>query len=222
MPVFSVVIPLYNKEKYIQNTIKSALNQTFKDFEIIVVNDGSTDSSLAIVKQIEDSRIKIFTIKNGGVSRARNFGIEKAKSDLIAFLDADDLWRNNHLEELYKLWKDHPNCGLYAMGYSKKFNNSKPISAVFVGLNNYSGIVKDFFKSSTVDCVATSSSVVIQRFVFNEIGGFNQSLKRREDTELWIRLALRFKIAFCNEISVLILFSSYENHLSKSKMTIIL
>ena len=217
MPVFSIIIPLYNQEKYIQNTIESALNQTFKDFEIIVVNDGSTDSSLAIVKQIEDSRIKIFSIKNGGVSRARNFGIEKAKSDLIAFLDADDLWRNNHLEALYKLWKDHPNCGLYAMGYSKKFDNSKPISAVFVDLNNYSGIVKDFFKSSTVDCVATSSSVVIQRFVFNEIGGFNQSLKRREDTELWIRLALRFKIAFCNEISVLILFSSYENHLSKSK-----
>ena len=88
MPVFSIIIPLYNKEKYIQNTIESALHQTFTDFEIIVVNDGSTDSSLAIVEQIEDSRIKIFSTKNGGVSKARNYGIEKAQSDLIAFLDS--------------------------------------------------------------------------------------------------------------------------------------
>lgn len=217
MPVFSVVIPLYNKEKYIQNTIKSALNQTFKDFEIIVVNDGSTDSSLAIVKQIEDSRIKIFSIKNGGVSRARNFGIEKAKSDLIAFLDADDLWRNNHLEKLYKLWKDHPNCGLYAMGYSKKFNNSKPISAVFVGLNNYSGIVKDFFKSSTVDCVAWTSAVMIPAYIFKNNSHFNESLKSGQDTEMWIRIALEEKVAFNSKPTALKVTYCDENHLSTSK-----
>jgi len=217
MPVFSIIIPLYNKEKYIQNTIESALNQTFKDFEIIVVNDGSTDSSLAIVKQIEDSRIKIFSIKNGGVSRARNFGIEKAKSDLIAFLDADDLWRNNHLEELYKLWKDHPNCGLYAMGYSKKFDNSIPISAVFVNLNNYSGIVKDFFKSSTVDCVAWTSAVMIPAHIFKNNSHFNESLKSGQDTEMWIRIALKEKVAFNSKPTALKLTYCYENHLSTSK-----
>lgn len=220
MPVFSIIIPLYNKEKYIQNTIKSALNQTFKDFEIIVVNDGSTDSSLAIVKQIEDSRIKIFSIKNGGVSRARNFGIEKAKSDLIAFLDADDLWRNNHLEELYKLWKDHPNCGLYAMGYSKKFDNSIPISAVFVDLNNYSGIVKDFFKSSTVDCVAWTSAVMIPAYIFKNNSHFNESLKSGQDTEMWIRIALKEKVAFNSKPTALKVTYCDENHLSTSKFVI--
>ncbi len=217
MPVFSIIIPLYNKEKYIQNTIESALHQTFTDFEIIVVNDGSTDSSLAIVEQIEDSRIKIFSTKNGGVSKARNYGIEKAQSDLIAFLDGDDLWEENHLESLYKLWKKYPNCGLYASGYSKKFDNSRPIKAVFAGLEDFFGVVEDFFKASIIDCLATSSSVMIQRFVFNKIGGFNQILKRREDTEFWIRIALQFKIAFSSKITVKILFNPLENHLSKSK-----
>lgn len=88
MPFFSVVIPLYNKENYIQDTIESALNQTFADFEIIVVNDGSTDESLDIVENNNDSRIKTHSIKNSGVSRARNIGIQKAKSDYIVFLDA--------------------------------------------------------------------------------------------------------------------------------------
>ena len=77
MPFFSIIIPLYNKEKFIENTIQSALNQTFLDFELIVVNDGSTDRSLELVKAFKDQRIKIYTIRNGGVSKARNFGIQK-------------------------------------------------------------------------------------------------------------------------------------------------
>ena len=118
MPFFSIIIPLYNKEKFIENTIQSALNQTFLDFELIVVSDGSTDRSLELVKAFKDQRIKIYTIRNGGVSKARNFGIQKASTNLIVLLDADDLWKSNHLEELYNLRKAHPNCGLYAMGLS--------------------------------------------------------------------------------------------------------
>src|SRR4051812_32162135 len=98
MAFFSVIIPLYNKANYIENTIKSVLNQTFTDFEIIVVNDESTDESETIVLGFNDKRIQLFNQKNQGVSVARNHGIEKAKGKLVAFLDADDYWFHNHLE----------------------------------------------------------------------------------------------------------------------------
>jgi len=90
--MFSVVIPLYNKERSVKNTIESVLNQTFQDFEVIVVNDGSTDNSLEVVKSFNDERIRIINQKNSGVSSARNRGIKEAKYEWIAFLDADDLW----------------------------------------------------------------------------------------------------------------------------------
>ena len=90
--MISVVIPLYNKEKYIKRAIESVLNQTFQKFEIIVVNDGSTDKSAEIVQNIKDPRIRLINQKNAGVSAARNRGIQEAKYEYIAFLDADDFW----------------------------------------------------------------------------------------------------------------------------------
>src|SRR6056300_1045134 len=101
MPYFSVVIPLYNKEKFIEDTLKSVLNQTFNDFEVIIVNDGSSDNSLSIVEQFKSEKIRLFTNKNRGLSYTRNFGIKKAKSQYIGFLDADDLWENDFLETVY-------------------------------------------------------------------------------------------------------------------------
>ena len=91
MPVISVVIPVYNKEKFIENTICSVLNQTLSDFELIIVNDSSTDKSLSIIDSIKDKLIKTYTIKNSGVSKSRNYGVEKSSANLIAFLYADDL-----------------------------------------------------------------------------------------------------------------------------------
>ena len=105
MPRFSVIIPIYNKEKDVETTIKSVLNQTYIDYEIILVDDGSTDNSLNIVNAIEDDRIQIFTKQNEGVSKTRNYGITKAKAEYIAFLDADDYWYPNHLEILHNLIK---------------------------------------------------------------------------------------------------------------------
>ena len=103
MATVSIVIPLYNKGFIIHKTIKSVLEQTFTDFEVVIVNDGSTDSSFEIVSQFSDKRIKLFQQENKGAASARNVGIEKATSNLIAFLDADDFWYPNHLEELVKL-----------------------------------------------------------------------------------------------------------------------
>ena len=105
---FSIVIPLYNKESYIEKTLKSVLNQTFTHYEIIVINDGSTDDSEATVLEFNDKRIQLYNQKNQGAAVARNLGIEKAKYNYIAFLDADDLWMENHLETLKTLIQDFP------------------------------------------------------------------------------------------------------------------
>ena len=220
MPFFSVVIPLYNKENYIQDTIESALNQTFADFEIIVVNDGSTDESLNIVENNNDSRIKTHSIKNSGVSRARNIGIQKAKSDYIVFLDADDLWKKNHLDELFKLLKANPDCGIYAMGYFKIFNSSRPIKASFHGHDNFCGIVENFFLASTIDCIAWTSAVMIPKSTFKTIGYFNESLKSGQDTELWIRIALKEKVAFNSKATAIKVIHNNEKHLSSSQHVI--
>ncbi|EFT3180475.1 glycosyltransferase family 2 protein, partial [Escherichia coli] len=96
----TVVIPLYNKSQSIESTIKSVLNQTHTDFELIVVNDGSTDGSENVIKQFTDERIKLLNITNSGVSVARNTGIRSAKSSYVCLLDADDYWLPNHLEKI--------------------------------------------------------------------------------------------------------------------------
>lgn len=220
MPFFSIIIPLYNKEKFIENTIQSVLGQSFEDFELIVVNDGSTDKSLELVNKLKDKRIKTYSISNAGVSKARNFGIQKATSKLIVFLDADDLWKNNHLQELYKLRKTHPHCGLYAMGYTKKFDNADPIHAHYFGLEKHSGVVDDFFLSSIVDCIAWTSALMVPKIVFQKLGGFNDGLKTSEDTEMWIRIALNYPVAFCWKMTACKLQMSDENHLSMSKLRV--
>ena len=215
MPVISVVIPVYNKEKFIENTIYSVLNQTLSDFELIIVDDSSTDKSLSIIDSIKDKRIKTYSIKNSGVSKSRNYGVEKSTSNLIAFLDADDLWKNNHLEQLYKLYLENPNCGMYAMSYIKNIN-FKSYKKSYFGLSNFSGILENFFTSSSVDCIASSSSVMIPLNVFKKINGFNENLKKREDTALWIKIALNYKIAFSTITTVEIVITEHGNHLSKS------
>ena len=101
MPFFSVIVPLYNKENFVENTLKSVLNQNFTDFEVIIVNDGSIDKSEEKVKGFNDDRIKYFYQENQGASSARNFGIEKANSNYIAFIDADDYWFPNFLQEMF-------------------------------------------------------------------------------------------------------------------------
>ena len=115
--MISVVIPLYNKEKQIANTLHSVLRQTFQNFEIVVVDDGSTDNSVQEVEKVNDIRIRIVHQKNAGVSAARNKGIEEARYDLIAFLDADDKWDQEYLQTQYGLYEKYSDCSVYACNY---------------------------------------------------------------------------------------------------------
>jgi glycosyltransferase involved in cell wall biosynthesis len=117
MPFYTIIIPLYNKEAHIKATLDSVLAQTFENFEVIIVNDGSTDRSMDIISTFKDKRIQIINKKNEGVSTARNLGIKNAKGDFIAFLDADDIWYPTHLEDLKNLIAHFPNCGLYCTAY---------------------------------------------------------------------------------------------------------
>jgi glycosyltransferase involved in cell wall biosynthesis len=219
MAYFSIIIPLYNKEKHIKDTLNSVLSQTNKNFEIIIVNDGSTDESELEVKSIQDERIKLYTIENHGVSYARNYGVKKASSDFIVLLDADDYWKPHHLENLKKLQQAFPSCGLYAVAYESAFGE-RNIPSKYHNIplqQNWMGIVDDFFESSTINCIASSSSVMIPRSVYEEVGGFDTTYNSGEDIDLWIRIALNYDVSFNNNVSVEINMIA-ENQASQSSI----
>ena len=115
--MISVVIPLYNKERYIERAVYSVLSQTFQQFEIVIVNDGSTDGSVSVIERMNNPLIRLIHQKNGGVSAARNRGIEEARFEYIAFLDADDEWKENHLEVIAGLIRKFPECGVFGTSY---------------------------------------------------------------------------------------------------------
>lgn len=216
-PYFSVVIPLYNKAQEITATLSSVLAQAFTDFEIIIINDGSTDDSLEIVQKINDERIRIFATENKGVSHARNFGIQRSRSKIIAFLDADDLWKPNHLKDLKSLFETYPNCGMYCKAYQKEYYNQIVVEGRYNGIEKgFNGILDDYFKYSVLDSIACSSAIAIPKRILDTHGYFDESLKSGQDTDLWIRIALKERTAFSSTITATIVFTNSNNHLSQS------
>lgn len=220
MPFLSVIIPLYNKGFIISETLQSVLAQTFTDFEVVVINDGSTDNGFEIVSQFLDERIKCFQQKNKGVAAARNLGIAKAKGEFIAFLDADDYWYPNHLEELVKLINDFPNCGMYCSRYQTMIAKNHIINNSFSYsfADDYRGIVSDFFQASLVNRIATSSSIIVPKNIILEFNGFNIAISNGEDLELWIKIAIKNNVAINNVISAIYHFEA-QNSLAKLKFT---
>lgn len=203
MSFFSIIIPLYNKENEIEKTLQSVFNQIFTDYEVIVINDGSTDKSEQKVNLFSDERLRLITTKNQGVAHARNLGISEAKGQLIAFLDADDYWFPMHLESLYQLNQNFPEAGLLATNYQFYYSDKKRITPIFEGIptEKWSGIVPDFFKSSMKYRLVCSSTVAIKRVVFDEIGNF-KNYNAGEDNEMWLRIAIHYPVAFNNQVGV--------------------
>lgn len=201
---FSVVIPLYNKEKDIANTIDSVLAQTHLNFELIIVNDGSTDNSRRVVEQFKDDRIFLYNKSNGGAASARNYGVQKSNAEYIAFLDGDDYWYPDHLETLDEMIKKFPQARWYAKAYEVKHNKhltipmKSPVNSFGV---NWTGEIDDFFANSMIDCLAWTSSVCMRKDFFNELGGFNLNYDTGQDMDLWIRAALSSKLCFCNKVT---------------------
>lgn len=209
MPFFSVVIPVYNKAKYLKNTIESVLSQTFDDYEIIIINDGSTDESEAIIKQFDGSKINYFFQENKGVSCARNFGIDQAAANYIAFLDADDFWFPNHLSELKNLIADFPNCGMYCNRYTIKTAAKHFQKISFRGItSSYRGIIENYFYSNKPFRVPTCSSIAVSKEILLEFNSFNKNRSSGEDVELFIKIGIKYPIAISNETTVLYNFDT--------------
>lgn len=187
---FSVIIPLYNKEQSIVNTLLSVLNQTYKDFEIVVINDGSTDSSVNLVKKIKDERIKIIHQENKGVSAARNRGIKEASYDWVAFLDGDDLWEANHLQEIVNMMDLYPAEKIFVTSF--QYSDGREMFK-----HQRDGIIfeiKKYFKEVIKEELIWTSIIVIHRQCFEKSGLFNVLFNRGEDLDLWARLAKEYKI----------------------------
>lgn len=203
MPLVSVVIPLYNKEPHISIALNSVLNQTCQEFEVIIVDDGSTDKGAEVVKSFTDPRIRLIQQENAGVSAARNKGIEEAKADLIAFLDADDEWTPSFLETVLRLRNKYPEAGAYATAYKKRFPNNNEKKLQFYGLpeGKTEGLLTSYFKSATEGKLPVrSSNVAIPKNCIHNVGNFSIGKWWGEDSDMWGRIALKYPIAFSMDV----------------------
>lgn len=198
---FSVVVPLYNKEQYVSKALMSVLSQTFRDFELIVVNDGSTDNSLSVARHVlEGSEARIIDQQNVGVSTARNNGVAASIGEYICFLDADDWWEPDFLERMKSLVLEYPEAGIYGCGYYLVKNGKRRVAPIGVPSGFEKGIINYCQVYSTTLCMPLSSiSVAIPRPVFNSFDGFKAFLKFGEDFDLWIRIALKHPVVFLNK-----------------------
>jgi glycosyltransferase involved in cell wall biosynthesis len=196
----SVIIPLYNKKDTVQRAIDSILNQTVLPNEIIVVNDGSTDGSEKIVEAIHHPLIKLIHQENAGVSAARNKGIEFAKSEWVAFLDADDYWDERYLETIRELHFNYPEAKVLATNYRYLLHTGEIKESKINNLsfgNKKHGILDNYFQvASTSNPPICSSAVVAFKKELQSIGSFPLGIKSGEDLLTWSRLALRNVIAY--------------------------
>ena len=197
--MISVVIPLYNKEKQIAYTLQSVFNQTFQDFEIVIIDDGSTDGSVAEVEKFSDSRIRLIHQQNAGVSAARNRGIGEAKGELIAFLDADDEWKPEYLASQYYLYQKYPDCSVYACNYEFRDLDGKVTPTIIRKLpfSGDVGILTNYFEvASCSNPPICSISIMVKKQAIQDIGGFPVGIKSGEDLLTWARLAIENNIAY--------------------------
>jgi glycosyltransferase involved in cell wall biosynthesis len=188
MPIISVIVPTYNAERTILQTLSSVQQQSLTDIEIIVINDGSTDRTVELLNTIEDPRIKIFSYENGGLPVARNRGIARATGKYIAFIDADDLWTPDKLESQLAALKKHPEAGV---AYSwTKFMDEKGETYHLSTPIYFEG---DVFANLLVwNFIANGSNPLVRREAIEETGEFDATLRSAEDWDYWLRLARRW------------------------------
>src|ERR1035437_2795157 len=168
--MFSIIIPLYNKAKYIQKAIHSILSQTFQEYEIIIVNDGSTDNSLEVISSCQLSTVnyQLINQENKGVSTARNIGVKAAKSDYIAFLDADDWWEPTYLEEIKRLIEEYPEAGIYGSGYYLVKNGNKRIAPIGVKSDFEKGVINYLQTYSKTLCMPLwTGATIVKKNIFD-------------------------------------------------------
>lgn len=200
MPHFSVIIPLYNKVPYVRKAVESVVAQTYHDWELVVVDDGSVDGGGEIIKSISDSRIRLVRQDNAGVSAARNRGVAESTSPYICFLDADDWWEPTFMEEMVGLIERHTDAGIYGTNYWIVKNGKKRVAPIGVDEGFAEGDINYCQVYARTLCMPlTSISVCMPRTVFDRAGGFPVGIKLGEDFLLWIHIALQHRVVLLNK-----------------------
>lgn len=189
----SIIIPLYNKEKAIKHTIFSVLNQSYADFELIVVDDGSTDKSAEIVKSIEDTRVHLIQKQNGGPSSARNFGVSSATTDWILFLDADDSMEEGCLGNFLHIVHDNPEINVFVSNFYQKRGTKKKLQSIFMR----NGIVKNNFRSWFFDTIRPCQGAVLYKKDVLLKYPFPEYLRRWEDAAMFFKVMRNERIYSC-------------------------
>lgn len=196
-PIISVIVPLYNKQKCINQTIDSVLSQSFSDFELLIIDDGSTDDSLLVVERIKDARIRIIRQKNGGVSCARNKGISEAKCEWLFFLDADDLIYPNTLELFYNNINSNSHVNLVIANFNAVENGIKGLQCKYT-INGLLDIALKLFWEKMI--YIRTGSFIVKKIIVIENDCFNEELSLYEDLDLLLKLMETEGIIYSNEV----------------------
>ena len=201
---FSVIIPLYNKAPYVAKAIGSVLVQTFVDFELVIMDDGSKDDSFTLAQKVIEGHgnCHLYRQQNAGVSVARNNAVALSQGEYLCFLDADDWWETSFLEEMSKLINEFPDAGIYGTNYTIVNETKHKTRVADVGVD--AGFDKGYINycqvyAKTLAMPLWTGAVCMPRKVFDEKEGFPQGVKLGEDFMLWIRVALKYKVAFLNK-----------------------
>lgn len=215
----SVVIPLYNKQDSILSTIQSVINQTYTDFELLIVDDGSIDNGASIAASYPDTRIRVIRKRNGGVCPARNRGIREAKGEYIALLDADDQWDMKYLEEQLRMVEDFPKAAMWGINFAE-LSNGKWIRKLETGLpGGYRGYVENYFQTQgRVSDLFCSSSVLIRKEVFDKVGMFDERIKYAEDSDMWFRIITNYPVAFYDRYMVFYLYDAENRAMNRKRL----
>lgn len=202
--LFSVIIPLFNKAPYVAEAIQSVLAQTYTDYELIVVDDGSKDESAIVAAEAIEghANCRLVRQENAGVGVARNNGVALSRGDYLCFLDADDWWDSSFLEGMAKLIEDFPEAGIYGANYTIVNETKHKTRIAPIGVNQsfkkgYINYCQTYAK--TLSMPLWTGAVCIPRPVFDEMKGFPKGVKLGEDFLLWIHIALKYKVAFLNK-----------------------
>ncbi len=200
-PFLSIVIPLYNKEAFVLATIESIFAQTFTNYEIIVVEDCSTDNSKTIVENLKSDKIKIIQHQaNKGLSASRNTGIKNSKADFIVLIDADDLMKPPYLKKIISLIENFPEADLFGTNYEEVYSNNNRITPV-LSLSNFEkdSIINDFFAENLKQPIYCQSSFCVRKSAFEKFGLYDETINYAEDIDFNIRANLHSKLAYSQE-----------------------
>jgi len=193
LPKVSVIVPTYNRASWLEETLRSVTRQTFKNFELIVIDDGSTDSTSQVMQSFPDAQYFIMG-KNSGVSKARNLGLDYAKGEFICFLDSDDLWDERKLEiQLY--WMENNIDSQVCYTNEIWIRNGVRVNP----MNKHRKYTGDIFRHCLALCIVSPSSVMLRKELFDKVGNFDESLPACEDYDLWLRIAVKYTFHFIEE-----------------------